>query len=95
MAHFAELDKENKVIRVILVSNENAPDEKTGIKYIKSLNIGGNWIQTSYNNNIRGKFAGIGDIYNSEQDVFYTPIIEPEIEESFKEKLLEDETLAE
>ena len=71
MAHFAEIDKDNKVIRVLLVPDEF---EKDGDKYLsKTLGLGGKWIQTSYNSSIRGKFAGIGYIYNSEQDIFFDP----------------------
>lgn len=78
MAHFAELDSDNRVVRVIVVSNEDAPDEETGKKFLNKLGLGKNWIQTSYNSNIRGKFAGIGDLYDSDLDTFITPIIEPE-----------------
>ena len=47
MAHFAEIDKDNKVIRVLVVPNEF---EKDGNKYLsKTLGLGGTWIQTSYN----------------------------------------------
>jgi hypothetical protein len=68
MAHFAEIDKENKVVRVLLIPDEF---EKTGDKYLsKTLGLGGKWIQTSYNSKIREKFAGIGDTYNEELDVF-------------------------
>lgn len=77
MAHFAKLNENNIVERVIVVSNENAPDEKTGIAYIKSLGIEGTWIQTSYNNSIRGKFAGIGDTYDAKNDIFIAPYFEP------------------
>jgi hypothetical protein len=80
MAHFAELDDNNKVIRVIVVRNEDCLDsndnecEQVGIDYCKSL-FGDNtrWIQTSYNSNIRNKYAGIGDTYREDLDVFITP----------------------
>lgn len=82
MAHFAEIDDNNKVIRVLLIPDEF---EKDGQKYLaKTLNMSGTWIQTSYNSRIRGKYAGIGDIYDAEKDIFYTPITE-----------IADETLAE
>lgn len=68
MAHFAEIDKDNKVIRVLVVSNDY---EKDGEKYLsKTLGLGGRWIQTSYNANFRGKFAGVGDTYSEELDEF-------------------------
>lgn len=71
MAHFAEIDENNKVLRVLVISNEF---EKEGEKYLsKTLKLGGRWIQTSYNNNLRGKFAGAGDIYLEEFDRFIPP----------------------
>lgn len=81
MAHFAQLDENNKVLNVIVVANEDTLDENgneseaVGIVFCQKL-AGGNWVQTSYNNNFRGKYAGIGDIYDSEEDVFKTSIAE-------------------
>jgi len=80
MAHFAELDDNNQVLRGIVVRNEDCLDsnqnesEQVGIDYCKSL-FGDNtkWIQTSYNSNIRNKYAGIGDIYREDLDVFVSP----------------------
>ena len=68
MAHFAQV-ADGKVQQVIVVSNENAPDEATGQTFIASIGLAGEWIQTSYNNNAvegasRGKYAGIGDLWN-------------------------------
>jgi len=68
MAHFAEIDKDGIVLRVVVVDNEH---EKRGQTYLaKDLGLGGTWIQTSYNHKFRAKFAGIGDIYDKENDVF-------------------------
>lgn len=76
MAHFAEIDENNTVLRVLVVPNEF---ESKGEKYLsKDLGLAGRWIQTSYNANIRGKFAGIGDIYNEELDVFEPRPLTPE-----------------
>lgn len=78
MAHFAQLDNDNKVINVIVVSNEDILDENgneseaLGIAFCQKF-INGNWIQTSYNGNIRGKYAGIGDIYDAATDTFVSP----------------------
>lgn len=80
MAHFAELDSNNKVLRVIVVGNDDCktPDgnesEEVGIAFCKSL-FGENsrWVQTSYNSTIRGKYAGIGDTYDAENDTFIAP----------------------
>jgi hypothetical protein len=68
MAHFAEIDSDNKVVRVLVVDNEL---ENRGSEYLADdLGLGGIWIQTSYNNKIRNKFAGVGDIYDEELDAF-------------------------
>jgi hypothetical protein len=74
MAHWAELDSDNKVIRVT-VGDNNDPNGDEGYKWLID-NLGGRWIKTSYNANFRGKFAGIGDTYDEVNDVFVTP--EPE-----------------
>lgn len=71
MAHFAEIDKNNVVVRVLLVPNEF---ESEGADYLANIiGLGGKWIQTSYNNKIRGKFAGIGDTYDEDKDLFIAP----------------------
>jgi hypothetical protein len=76
MAHFAELNENNVVTQVIVVHNNELLDngvesEAKGIAFCQSL-FGGNWIQTSYNANFRGKFAGVGDIYDGEK--FVAPV---------------------
>jgi hypothetical protein len=77
MAHFAELDENNIVKRVVVVTNEQLSvdgieSEIKGIEFCQSL-FGGNWIQTSYNGNIRKNYAGQGFIYDSERDAFIAP----------------------
>lgn len=78
MAHFAELDKNNKVLRVIVINNSDILDEdgneseQIGIDFCKNL-FGGNWIQTSYNNSFRFNFAGIDYTYDQEKDAFIPP----------------------
>ena len=69
MAHFAELDSNKTVLRVIVVSDDNEAD---GENWCKNL-LGGNWKQTSYNNNIRKNYAGIGFTYNESKDAFIPP----------------------
>jgi len=69
MAHFAEIDSNNKVLRVIVVADEH---EANGAEWCNSL-LGGTWVQTSYNNRIRKQYAGIGFTYNEEADVFVAP----------------------
>lgn len=71
MAHFAELNENNTVIRV-LVTDNNDPAGDEGYSWLVN-NLGGRWIQTSYNANFRKHFAGIGFIYNEELDAFIPP----------------------
>jgi len=68
MSHWAELDENNKVIRVT-VGDNNDPAGDEGYSWLIN-NLGGRWIQTSYNNNFRKNFAGIGMIYDEELDEF-------------------------
>ena len=70
MAHFAKI--EDGVVReVIVVHNNEVPDEATGIAFCKSLfGEDTEWVQTSYNRNFRGTFAGVGMIYDQTEDVF-------------------------
>ena len=80
MAHFAELDENNKVLRVIVVHNnellnpEGQEEEIRGI-YFCQAHYGQNtkWIQTSYNGNFRKTYANIGWIYDPEKDEFNPP----------------------
>ena len=81
MAHFAEIDESNKVLRVIVVSNNDILDENGGEseqigKDLCNRLLGGNWVQTSYNGNLRGIYAGIGYTYDMDNDVFVAPAIE-------------------
>ena len=69
MSHWAELDDNNKVIRV-LVGNNDEPDE--GEATMKAL--GGTWVKTSYNGNIRYNYAGIGYTYDPIDDAFIAPV---------------------
>ena len=66
MAHWAEIDSNNIVLRVT-VGNNDEPDE--GYQWLLD-NLGGRWIKTSYNATIRGKYAGIGDFYDEIKDEF-------------------------
>lgn len=71
MAHFAKINSNNIVKEVIVVNNETATDEASGIAFCKSLfGEDTNWIQTSYNNNFRGRFAGVGMKYDPDKDEF-------------------------
>ena len=71
MAHFAEINENNVVLRVLVVDNEQ---EHRGQEFLsEDLGLGGRWIQTSYNGTIRGMFASVGFIYNEDLDVFLPP----------------------
>ena len=78
MAHFAELDANNMVLRVIVVANKDCSDasgvekEHIGKAFCERL-FGGNWVQTSYNGNIRKRYAGVGYTYRTDLDAFITP----------------------
>jgi hypothetical protein len=70
MAHFAKIEN-NKVTEVIVIDNQF---ENQGNLYINNvLGLKGEWIQTSYNDNFRGNFAGVGYDYNRGYDVFIAP----------------------
>lgn len=71
MSHWAEINSKKKVIRVV-VGDNNDPAGDEGYQWLID-NLGGTWIKTSYNGNIRGKFAGIGDTYDSKKDIFIAP----------------------
>jgi hypothetical protein len=71
MAHFAEINEENMVTRVLVVPDEFEDD---GQNYLANvIGLGGTWIQTSYNGTIRKNYAGVGYTYNEELDAFVLP----------------------
>jgi hypothetical protein len=77
MAHFAELNIDNVVLRVITIHNNEIMDngvesENKGVKFCESL-FGGVWKQTSYNATIRKNYAGIGFVYDLARDAFIPP----------------------
>lgn len=80
MAHFAQIGYDNQVLRVDVVRNEDILDEngneseEIGIQFLKSVHGQlTNWIQTSYNNNFRHRYAGMGMVYDNQHDVFLYP----------------------
>ena len=74
MAHFAELDGDKKVLRVCVVDNAHVPSDKHADGETWCANFwGGTWKQTSYNNNFRKQFAGIGFKYDASKDMFICP----------------------
>lgn len=68
MSHWAEINENNEVIRVLVGDNRDADE---GEAFMKSL--GGTWIKTSYNGNIRKNFAGQGYTYRYDIDAFVSP----------------------
>ena len=78
MAHFAELDANNVVQRVIVVANKDTADangnevESIGVAFCQKL-FGGTWVQTSYNGNKRKNYAGVGYTYDANIDAFVPP----------------------
>lgn len=85
MSHWAELDENNIVVRVTVGDNDD-PNGDEGYQWLID-NLGGRWIKTSYNSNIRKNFAGIGYSYNETLDAFIPP--KPELNPSF---ILDNET---
>jgi hypothetical protein len=80
MAHFAELDSNNVVLRVLVVSNDDITDENgqeqeaLGVTFLQRiLGADSRWMQTSYNGNFRGRYAGIGYTYDPVIDEFVEP----------------------
>ena len=71
MSHWAEIDENNIVLRVV-VGDNNDPNGDEGYQWLID-NLGGNWIKTSYNNNFRKKYAGMGYIYDPVLDIFLEP----------------------
>lgn len=81
MAHFAHIDENNLVTQVIVIGNEITDPEDTGTDneqlgkdFISdTLGLAGTWIQTSYNNSFRDKFAAIGDTWDADAEQFISP----------------------
>ena len=73
MAHFAQLDGSNIVTAVIVVHNNESPDEESGAAFLVSLYGPSTWKQTSYTSSMRKNFAGIGFEYDEGLDAFIPP----------------------
>jgi hypothetical protein len=82
MAHFAKING-NLVEQVIVVSNDDVDNlpfpesEPIGQAFIASIGLNGNWLETSYNNNFRGTYAGVGFTYDDTLDEFVPPPAPP------------------
>lgn len=79
MAHFAQINENNVVLQVIVVSNNELVDEngneseQKGVTFCQSLFPDTNWKQTSYNGNFRKNYAGIGFTFDAGRDAFIPP----------------------
>ena len=84
MAHFSKLDSENKVLKVVVVSNDIVTTEQDGVDFLNNLHNSNNvWKQTSYNTYggqhrlggtpFRKNYAGIGYTYDEDKDAFIPP----------------------
>lgn len=79
MAHFAQVNDDNVVTQVIVVSNDDCgggdfpASEPIGQAFIASLGLSGRWLQTSYHGNFRGRYAGISYTYDPVLDEFVAP----------------------
>ena len=75
MAHFAELDNNNVVLRVVVVGNDCVPSDEhiDGETWCINFFKGGTWKQTSYNSNFRKQYAGIGYTYDAAKNKFISP----------------------
>ena len=77
MAHFVKLDENNIVLDVNVVNNnalDSSNEEASGIAFLTQWSGGySNWKQTSFNNNFRKQYAGIGFSYNPDEDIFIAP----------------------
>jgi hypothetical protein len=89
MAHFAELDPNNTVLRVVVVGNDFAQTEEQGVAFCRQLfGQDSTWVQTSYHTHggvhalggapFRKNFAGVGYTYDAQRDAFIAP--KPELE---------------
>jgi hypothetical protein len=71
MAHFAQLDENNIVTRVLAVDNKDVGDlpfpesEPVGVAFLQQLFPGTQWVQTSYNDQFRARFAGVGHVFDA------------------------------
>ena len=77
MAHAARV--ENGIVREVIVVPDNldATESDAAVQaYVNGIGLSGTWLRTSYNNNIRGRYAGIGFTYDEATDEFVAPAVE-------------------
>jgi hypothetical protein len=85
MSHWAEINQDNVVLRVVVGNNDDPGGDEGYQKIVEKF--GGTWVQTSYNGNFKGRFAGVGYRYDSLNDVFIRP--QPSPAWIFNESLLD------
>ena len=79
MAHFAKLNENNIVTEVLVIDNQiltqggDTENEELGIQFLNELYKHPNWVQTSYNDNFRKQYAGVGMKYDPNNEVFIHP----------------------
>ena len=71
MSHWAELNNDNLVIRVLVGDNDD-PNGDEGYQWLMD-NLNGTWVKTSYSGKIRKNYAGIGYLYDENRDAFIPP----------------------
>jgi hypothetical protein len=87
MSHWAELNQDSVVLRV-LVGDNNDPNGDEGYQWLIE-NLGGTWVKTSYNaatNGFRKNYAGVGYTYDATRDAFISPKANCHDEETFNEE---------
>jgi len=83
MAHAARI--EDGIVREVIVVPDNldATESDAAIEaYIHGIGLTGKWIRTSYNGNIRSRYAGIGFTYDEAADEFVAPVVEEPVDVS-------------
>ena len=80
MAHYAEINENNEVIYVVYMDNEIIMDENNneveelGVQHLHYHHgVNRSWVRTSYSGSFRGKYAGVGDTYREDIDMFIGP----------------------
>ena len=75
MAHAAKI--ENGVVTQVIVIPFMDDDDAKVTAYCNSIGLDGTWVDTSYTGSRRGKYAGIGDVFDEEANEFRSPVVEP------------------
>lgn len=79
-AHAAKISDSGVVEQVIVIPFCNDDDAEI-TAYCNSIGLPGRWIDTSYTGSRRGKYAGLGDRFDEENNVFVSPVVEDSVAE--------------